>query len=129
MATDSFLAPTPTATPTPDYAVVSSDNECESGPSQIRVTVQTADGAGLPGVDVWITWDGGADRFVTGLKPEFGAGYGDFDMQPNVTYRVGAGTQSALALVTNVRAAPCTTVSGGEGRLSWDIVLRPISSP
>jgi hypothetical protein len=87
--------------------------------------VQDLEGNGLPGIDVWITWDGGADRFVTGLKPESGPGFGDFDMQPGASYRVGAGTQSALALVSNLRADRCTTESGVSGRLSWDIVLQP----
>jgi hypothetical protein len=125
--TDSFPTLTPTATPTPEFEWVSRDSVCQSGAPQIRVRVQTADGSGLPGVDVWITWDGGADRFVTGLKPEFGSGFGDFDMQPDVSYRVGAGTQSALALVNNVRANACTTDDGEAGRLSWDIVLQPVT--
>jgi len=125
--TESFPTLTPTSTPTPEFEVASRDSACATGTPQIRVTVQDLAGNGLPGVDVWITWDGGADRFVTGLKPEFGSGYGDFDMQPDVSYRVGAGTQLALALVSNLRAASCTTPSGVAGRLSWDIVLRPQS--
>ena len=128
-ATDSFPTPTPTATPLPEFTLVSRDSVCQSsGLPQIRVSAQDLEGNGLPGVDVWITWDDGADRFVTGLKPEFGAGFGDFDMQPDVSYRVGAGTQSALALVGNLRADACTTGAGDTGRLSWDIVLRPIGS-
>ena len=124
--TDSFPTLTPTSTPMPDFVVVSRDSVCESSAtSQIRVNVQAVDGSGLPGVDVWITWDGGADRFVTGLKPELGAGFGDFDMQPDVSYRVGAGAQSALALVSGLRAAPCLTPSGVAGRLSWYVVLQP----
>ncbi len=127
-ATDSFPIPTPTATPTPEFALVSRDSVClSSGTPQIRVTVQDVEGNGLPGVDVWITWDGGADRFVTGLKPEFGAGFGDFDMQPDVSYRVGAGTQSALALVSNLRADACATDTDGAGRLTWTVILRPIA--
>jgi hypothetical protein len=126
--TSSFSTPTPTSPPPPEFALVSSQSQClSSGTPQIRVTAQDADGNGLSGVDVWITWDGGADRFVTGLKPEFGSGFGDFDMQPDVSYRVGAGTQSALALVGNLRADACTTEAGEAGRLSWDVVLRPAS--
>ncbi len=126
-STESFPSLTPTATPTPEFVLVGSDSVCESSTPQVRVTVQDSAGDGLPGVDVWITWDGGADRFVTGLKPEFGAGYGDFDMQPDVSYRVGAGTQSALALVSNLRADACATEAGDAGRLSWNIVLRPVA--
>ena len=125
--TDAFPTLTPSATLTPEFAVVSSDNVCEIGPPQIRVAVQDAEGRGLPGVDVWITWDGGADRFVTGLKPERGPGFGDFDMQPEVSYRVGAGSQSTLALAGNLSADPCTTDTGADGRLSWNVVLQPLT--
>lgn len=126
--TDTFPSPTPTATPTPEFSVAGRESVClSSGTPQIRVTVQDAEGQGLPGVDVWITWDGGADRLVTGLKPEISPGFGDFDMQLDVRYSVGAGTQSALALASNLRADPCTTPSGDAGRLSWNIVLRPTS--
>lgn len=125
----SFPTPTPTSTPTPEFVVISSDSVCRVlGTPQIRVTVQDSEGNGLSGVDVWITWNGGADRFVTGLKPEFGLGYGDFDMTPAVSYRVGAGIQSALALVSSLRSAACTTDVGDQGRVSWEIVLSPRSN-
>ncbi len=125
--TETFPTPTPTATPAPEFAVAGSDSVCETGAPQIRVSVQDLEGNGLPGVDVWITWDGGADRFVTGMKPEIGAGFGDFDMQPGVSYRVGAGSQVALALVRNLRADACTTDAGQAGRLSWSVTLRPLA--
>ena len=125
--TDAFPTLTPSATPTPEFVVVSSDSVCESGAPQIRVAVQDAAGNGLPGVDVWITWDGGADRFVTGLKPDVGSGFGDFDMERDVGYRVGAGSQSALALVGNLSADSCTTEAGTQGRLSWNVVLQPLT--
>ncbi|HLF25984.1 MAG TPA: hypothetical protein VJG32_06590 [Anaerolineae bacterium] len=126
--TDAFPTLTPTATPTPEFSLASRDNVCETGVPQIRVNVQDLEGNGLPGVDIWVTWNSGADRFVTGLKPEFGSGFADFEMQPGVNYRVGAGTQSALALVSNLRADPCTTEAGEAGRLSWNIVLQPVGS-
>jgi len=44
--------------------------------------------AGNAGIEVWVTWENGADRFVTGLKPDKGNGYGDFDMQPGGVYAI-----------------------------------------
>jgi hypothetical protein len=121
-----FPTPTATATPPPEFVAVSQTSVCEATERpQIRVVVQDAEGNGLPGVDVWITWNGGADRFVTGLKPEIGSGYGDFDMTPGVSYRIGAGTQTALALVSNLRAEPCSIDDNSVGQLSWEIVLSP----
>ena len=64
---------------------------CEPGPAQIRVLIEDEKAKGVPGVDVWVTWEGGADRFVTGLKPEKGPGYGDFDVQPGIAYDVAGG--------------------------------------
>jgi hypothetical protein len=42
----------------------------------------------LPGVKVIIRWEKGEDQFFTGLKPAFGAGYGDFKMKEDFTYSV-----------------------------------------
>ena len=33
-----------------------------------------------------VRWEGGRDIFFTGLKPEFGLGYADFAMEPEVSY-------------------------------------------
>ncbi len=35
---------------------------------------------------ILVFWEGKADRFVTGLKPSFGLGYADFEMDPLKTY-------------------------------------------
>lgn len=122
-----FPTPTATATPPPEFVAVSQTSVCEAtSRPQIRVVVQDAEGNGLPGIDVWITWNGGADRFVTGLKPEIGSGYGDFDMTAGQSYRIGAGTQSALALVSNLRAESCSIDDTSVGQLSWEIVLSPV---
>ena len=114
---------TPTVTPVPAYQLVSQAADCksESITPQIEVTVQDPSGAGLPGKEVWITWDGGADRFVTGLKPEIDPGYGDFAMAIDQTYSVGIDKPTAI-LVSGLRADPCS-----DGRTSWRLVFQPIA--
>ena len=47
--------------------------------------------------------DGGADRFVTGLKPEIDPGYGDFDMQLDQSYNVGVDKPTSV-IVSGLRA-------------------------
>ena len=69
---------------------------------------------------MWITWDGGSDRFVTGLKPEIDPGYGDFDMQPDQSYNVGVDKPTSV-IVSGLRADPCET----DGRTSWRLILAP----
>ena len=113
---------TPTVTPNPEYLVIDRAAECTHGkqPPQIRVIVRDANGQSLPGKEVWITWDGGSDRFVTGLKPEIDPGYGDFDMQPDQAYNVGVDKPTSV-IVSALRADVCET----DGRTSWRLVLAP----
>jgi hypothetical protein len=113
---------TPTATLIPDYQVIDRAAECTHGKElpQIRVIVQDAAGQSVPGKEVWITWDGGSDRFVTGLKPEIDPGYGDFDMQPDQAYNVGVDKPTSV-IVSGLRADVCET----DGRTSWRLVLAP----
>jgi hypothetical protein len=113
---------TPAATPIPDYQVIDRAVECTHGkqPPQIRVIVHDQSGQSVPGREVWITWEGGSDRFVTGLKPEIDQGYGDFDMQPDQTYNVGIDKPTSV-IVSDLRADVCET----DGRTSWRLVLAP----
>jgi hypothetical protein len=113
---------TPTATPVPEYQVIDRAAECTHGnqPPQIRVIVQDQFGQGLPGKEVRITWEGGSDRFVTGLKPEIDPGYGDFDMQPDQAYNVGVDKPTSV-IVSGLRADSCET----DGRTSWRLILAP----
>jgi len=106
------------------YQLISRVAECTRPPAipQIRVILQDADGRGLQGQEVWITWDGGADRFVTGLKPEIDPGYGDFDMAVDQSYNVSVDKPTAV-IVSGLQAGPCT----GDGRLSWRLVLKSIT--
>jgi hypothetical protein len=122
--------PLPTLTPTPAslpvYLLISRERVCEPGPAQIRAVVEDAKGQGVPGIEVWVTWEGGADRFVTGLKPEKGPGYGDFDMQPGITYDVAV-AESALPLVKGLETEKCPSSDPAQTILSsWQLAFRPI---
>jgi hypothetical protein len=113
---------TPTVTPVPDYQVIDRVAECTTGPRppQIHVIVRDEFGQSVSGKEIWITWEGGADRFVTGLKPEIDPGYGDFDMQPNQSYNVGVAKPTSV-IVSDLRADSCET----DGRTSWRLILAP----
>jgi hypothetical protein len=85
---------TPTAatdTPTPTgFELVNRERVCSRaiGSALLEVYTQDATGAQIGGYEIQVIWNGGADRFFTGLKPEVGPGYGDFLMEPGVNYRV-----------------------------------------
>lgn len=120
---------TPTPTPLPSYLLVSQDRQCETGASapQIQAIVQDNQNQGIPGVDVWVNWDGGADRFVTGLKPELGAGYGDFDLTLGLTYNVSVGN-SAVPLVSGLKAEVCpSNVPTQTAYTMWRLIFQTIA--
>jgi hypothetical protein len=54
----------------------------------IIVEAYDASGSPVPGVEIRVNWTGGEDRFFTGLKPELGIGYADFEMTPETIYTV-----------------------------------------
>jgi hypothetical protein len=99
---------------------------CDAGPPlRIEVLVEDQDGQGVPGVAVWLTWPDGADRAVTGLKPEKGTGYADFNADEGVTYAISVG-ELAMPLVTGLRLESCPVEDDEEAFLgSWRILLAP----
>lgn len=84
----STLTPTSTATPGPPFVLDSIQLACdpELDPPLIQVSVFDAAGTPVPGVAILISWETNTNRFITGLKPEFGLGYADFQMDPAITY-------------------------------------------
>ena len=114
----------PTATRPPPYIVESRQRICQSSRPEphIQIVVQTKDGAGIPGSEIWVTWTGGADRFLTGLKPDLGLGYADFDMTPGVVYAVAVG-DPAPPIVSGLSAETCRRGEGGSSLASWRLVI------
>ena len=92
LAPEAIASPTAMLSPTPAPTLVLSEQTATcaepSRPGSILVWVRDADGNGLPGVEVVVSWNTGQDRFFTGLRPEKGKGYADFTMAPQVEYDV-----------------------------------------
>ena len=126
--------PTPTQTPAlvPTNAtmkLVAEQTLCDAThpPGQMQVFVLDVNNAGIPGIKVLIQWQGGSDVFFTGLKPELGPGYGDFDMQPSLLYSV---TLVGLAEpVEGISSAPCTTDKGVSQTPSYQLTFAPVTNP
>jgi len=122
--------PPPTPTPTPPLLarlqLAEQEQICQPGQTpRIEVVVRDERGAGLAGVEVWLMWPGGADRAVTGLKPQSGAGYADFNVERGVKHSLGVG-ELGLPLVTDLRIEPCPVGEDEESLIgSWRIVLEP----
>jgi len=106
--------PTQTAIPTlgAPFALSGQETVCDPNlpDGLLQVIVFDSRRRQLAGAKILITWEGGAEEFFTGLKPELGNGYADFSMDPNTTYTVqlGAGSDIASGLSTST----CQTSDG-----------------
>lgn len=141
-----IVLPTPTSTPIPfvsplpvpsPHRVISQTLVCEGEPPALQVLVRSAregededdadegDDALTPtaGVVLWLTWPGGADRAVTGLRPEVDPGYADFTLEADIPYALSVGEPNAPVL-SNLMVQPCTDEKSGDGGPgSWRVVV------
>lgn len=110
------LTPRPTSTPSPTqgalFVLKSNQAICDSPQNSLLLQVEVTNFAGqpIPGTEIIITWSTGEEHFFTGLKPEFGDGYADYLMTPDVIYSI----QLAIggASVSNLSAHPCSIEAG-----------------
>jgi len=121
---------TPLPSPTPSLLsrlyLARQEQVCQPGQTpHIEVVVRDERGAGLPGVEVWLVWTGGADRAVTGLKPRNGTGYADFNAEPGVRYALSVG-ELGRPLVAGLQIEACPA-QGSEAPApgSWRLVVEP----
>ncbi len=118
------ITPLASRTPTPtegaafvlrDYTLVCESTYREN--SLIMVQVYNAANQPVPGMEIEASWDQGQDNFFTGLKIEFGLGYADFEMSPNISYsiRMAEGGESLPGL----SALECENDDGDRWLGSW----------
>jgi len=100
----------PGSTQTAPYVLVDMQSICEvEQPALLQIEIRSGDGNPTPGVQINIAWDGGLDTFFTGLKPDMGEGYADFQMTPGVAYSLRAGNS---ATINDLVAPDCTDANG-----------------
>lgn len=96
---------------------------CDSDfPGLIEVFVRNTAGNAMPGQPVRVQWDEGESIFFTGMKPERGLDYADFEMEAGKGYIVdmpGLSDPSPQPLV----AEPCTDASGEASIQSYRLVF------
>ena len=88
----------------------------------IEVRVQEFDGDPFPGQPVRVRWNGGDNTFYTGLKPERGLGYADYQMEDGVQYTIDM-PNLADPFPTPLGATPCN-YEGGTAITSYRVVFR-----
>jgi hypothetical protein len=85
---ESITPPPPSPTPGGPFVLSSREIDCTEGLGEPLVRIRAQDGSGAPvaGIEVVLAWAGGEDRAFTGLQPELGLGYTDFNLTPEITY-------------------------------------------
>lgn len=117
--------PTHTSTPEPGepFALAGQETVCDPNlpDGLLQVLVVNRSRRQLPGIEILITWDGGSERFFTGLKPELGNGYADYLMAPNTTYTVqlATGSDVALGLTAPTCQSPTSETFSGSIKLTF----------
>ncbi len=91
----------------------------------LRFVVRDADGLDLPNVGIQIRWEGGDDTVYTGLKPERGTGYADFEATPgtfSVTI-INARSETVSDLLIGDTPVNCKADRGATPR-GWKLVFQ-----
>lgn len=116
---------TPTPTLIPPFILQEHSEICDATLKDsplIQVYATDKEGKGVPGVEIQVTREGGGrEIFFTGLKPEFGLGYADFEMTDGVTYTVEL--QNSGIQVSGIEARKCSTEGGEDYWGSWQIFV------
>jgi nucleotide-binding universal stress UspA family protein len=118
--------PTVAVTPTPRFRLVDRTAVCAAAGQQGRVSirVQDAEGNEMAGIEIVVSWATGQDRLFTGLRPELGIGYADFEMSPGAEYSVSLadfGGDAAEELSSALSAGVCPT---GTAALDWRVTFQ-----
>ena len=114
--TPAASTPRPTRTPVPTFGapfgLTGQESVCDPNlpDGLLQVLILNSNRRQMPGIEILITWEGGAENFFTGLKPELGNGYADYIMTPDITYTVQLRAGSDIA--SGLTAPTCQTPSG-----------------
>jgi hypothetical protein len=113
------VSPESPASPEGPFTLLNQEKKCDQNLSAPLIQVQVTDKSNqaVSGALVIITWNGGEERFYTGLKPEQGLGYADYTLDPALVYslQVGEGSQP----VADLAAAACEDAAGNRFWGAW----------
>lgn len=115
----------PTTPPQGDFELLGVSTLCSAArPGMIEVLVYEANGAtGVPGIGVRARWSGGESLFFTGLLPERGPGFADFQMEPGYSYLIDLpGRSDPIAQPLSI--VPCTTDTGERSTTTYRVIFR-----
>lgn len=110
---------TPTATPGAAYELLTQELRCQAAGQAPRLEVIALDAAGepVPGVTALVEAPGLQAQFVTGLKPELGLGYADYEIEPEITYSLRLADGGLI--IPGLAAVTCQTADGAQAWGAW----------
>lgn len=122
-----FVFIVPTSPPQSDFIFVNATTFCDAdNAGVIQVNIYQLNGStGIPGQAVRVRWDTGENTFFTGLKPNSGAGFADFQMEADRSYIVDMPRRSDPVPQPLVAVA-CTTPDGRRATISYRVIFRAI---
>ena len=113
-----------TAVPHRTFLPLPASTFCDTAhPALIEVKIVDYLGRGIPGQRIRVRWGDEENVFLSGLKPERGTGYADFQMDEGTSYSIdmpGASDALRADLVTG----RCYTESGRESLKSFRVTFR-----
>lgn len=125
------ISPISTPQPLTAFYIVSQTFSCEAQPHitvslmlSHTITVRRREQVEmlpLPGREIWLLWEDGADRAITGFKPESGPGLADFAVEPGHVYKLYIDIPQGVPIST-IQVEPCSAEEG-EGWVSRHLIL------
>jgi hypothetical protein len=107
---------TPEIEPTPagNFELVQITPYCTTKtPGLIEVSVQDADGSGIPGITVEVSTLLAKEQFFTGLKSEKDPGYADYQMEKGNSYVISVPGVSERSNTLEAKECPVPKADGG----------------
>lgn len=113
-----------TAAPQRQFAPLPARTFCDPDlPALMEVYTVDYLGRGIPGQRIRVRWSNGENTFISGLKPERGDGYADFQMEDGIGYIIDMpGASDALGAELSTGA--CFAPNGSQSLKSWRVTFR-----
>jgi hypothetical protein len=113
----------PSLLPESVYVITEEQMLCgdQNGPPLLKIFLLDAEGLQQSGISLSLLTDSGEEETFTGLRPEFGAGYAQFELNQGETYTLSVGEEPVLE---GVKAAICEGDGGVHSWGSWLFTLQ-----
>lgn len=97
----------------------------ETSPARLQFIVRDQDGKDLPNIGIEIRWANGEDTVYTGLKPERGAGYADFEATPGIFTVTIPNSESDIAGDLRIGEPPANCRNDrGQTPRGWKLIFQ-----